>query len=146
MLDENFIKDSIKNAEGFRDKVYRCSEGFRTIGFGHKCIEPHWKDDVIYKSKVLLKVFNYDFTIASNKADQLIKEKRINNSNPQVKWVLTEMIFQMGKSGVGKFEKMFTAIRNNDLQLASEEMLNSKWYHQTPNRARKLSDLMKSIV
>ena len=135
MLDENFIKDSIKNAEGFR-----------TIGFGHKCIEPHWKDDVIYKSKVLLKVFNYDFTIASNKADQLIKEKRINNSNPQVKWVLTEMIFQMGKSGVGKFEKMFTAIRNNDLQLASEEMLDSKWHHQTPNRARKLSDLMKSIV
>ena len=145
MLDENFIKDSIKNAEGFRNKIYRCTEGFRTIGFGQRCVEHNWKDDVLYKSKVLLKVFNYDFTIASNKADQLIKEKKIENAKPEVKWILTEMVFQMGKSGVGKFEKMFTAIRNNDLKLASEEMLKSKWHHQTPNRSRKLSNLMKEI-
>ena len=59
--------------------------------------------------------------------------------------ILIEMIFQMGKNGVSKFRNMMKALRGHNYSLASSEMLDSLWAKQTPNRAKKLSDLMKSI-
>ena len=51
----------------------------------------------------------------------------------------------MGKNGVSKFRNMMKALRGHNYSLASSEMLDSLWARQTPNRAKKLSDLMKSI-
>ena len=59
--------------------------------------------------------------------------------------ILIEMIFQMGKNGVSKFRNMIKALRGHNYSLASSEMLDSLWAKQTPNRAKKLSNLMKSI-
>jgi lysozyme len=58
--------------------------------------------------------------------------------------VLTEMAFQMGWTGLHKFVKMFEAINNNDLELASREMLDSKWAKQTPGRANGLARKLRT--
>jgi hypothetical protein len=39
---------------------------------------------------------------------------------------------------------MWRALKKNDYQIASEEMLDSKWAKQTPKRAEELSSVMKS--
>ena len=54
------------------------------------------------------------------------------------------MCFQLGKTGVSKFKKMFTALQTEDYTTASEEMLDSKWFEQTPVRAKSLSYIMRS--
>ena len=38
----------------------------------------------------------------------------------------------------------YRALKKNDYQIASEEMLDSKWAKQTPKRAEELSSVMKS--
>ena len=44
------VKQRIKKHEGYRDTVYLCSEGFRTIGYGHRCFDDEdWKDNKKYK-------------------------------------------------------------------------------------------------
>jgi lysozyme len=59
---------------------------------------------------------------------------------------LTEMVFQLGKSGVKNFRNMWKNLQNRNFEGASLEMLDSKWNRQTPNRCKKLSDQMKSCA
>lgn len=58
--------------------------------------------------------------------------------------VLAEMVFQLGINGVRKFAKMLDALNRDDYELAADEMLDSSWAQQTPDRARRLADLMRS--
>ena len=94
-----------------------------------------------YKKKDLEEVFDKDFNIAKSNANQLIKGLPIHH---QAKCVIIEMVFQLGIGGVSKFKKMWKALKQNDYQIASEEMLDSKWAKQTPKRAEELSSVMKS--
>ena len=50
----------------------------------------------------------------------------------------------MGLNGVSKFKKMLKALEDQDFEKASIEMLDSLWAKQTPNRALKMSNKMKS--
>ena len=60
-----------------------------------------------------------------------------------VKDVIVEMCYQMGVSGFSKFKKTIDHLMRKDYKAASEEMLDSRWAKQTPNRAKKLSDYVK---
>ena len=53
------------------------------------------------------------------------------------------MCFNMGSPRVSKFKKMLGALKVQDYQTASKEMLDSKWANQVPNRARRLSEIME---
>ena len=136
------LKARIKEHEGYRDQVYKDSLGFATIGYGHLVLSTdRFKEGVTYKKKDLEEVFDSDFNIAKSNANQLIKGLPIHH---QAKCVIIEMVFQLGIGGVSKFNKMWKALKQNDYQIASEEMLDSKWAKQTPKRAEELSIVMKS--
>ena len=138
----NDLKARIKKHEGYRDTIYKDSLGFSTIGYGHLVLSTDiFKEGVIYKKKELAKVFDSDFDIAKSNANQLINGLPIHH---QAKCVIIEMVFQLGIGGVSKFKKMWEALKQNDYQTASEEMLDSRWAKQTPKRAEELSSVMKS--
>ena len=136
------LKARIKEHEGFRDQVYKDSLGFATIGYGHLVLPTDkFKEGVTYKKKDLEEVFDRDFNIAKSNANQLISGLPLHH---QAKCVIIEMVFQLGIGGVSKFKNMWRALKQNDYQIASEEMLDSKWAKQTPKRAEELSSVMKS--
>lgn len=58
--------------------------------------------------------------------------------------VLDEMVFQLGLVGVLGFRKMLSAFYARDYARAADEMLDSAWARQTPNRARMLAGLMRT--
>ena len=62
----------------------------------------------------------------------------------EAKCVLIEMVFQLGIGGVGKFKKMWAALKNKDYGEASFQMMDSRWAKQTPSRAKELSSIMRS--
>ena len=45
------LKDSVKQHEGYRNKVYLDTLGKRTVGVGHLCVEDFWEDDKEYDEK-----------------------------------------------------------------------------------------------
>ena len=138
----NDLKARIKEHEGFVPKIYKDQLGFKTIGYGHLVLETdRFKEGVTYKKKDLEEVFDSDFNTAKSNANQLISGLPIHH---QAKCVIIEMVFQLGIGGVSKFKKMWKALKQNDYQIASEEMLDSKWAKQTPKRAEELSSVMKS--
>ena len=136
------LKARIKEHEGYRDQVYKDSLGFATIGYGHLVLPTdRFAEGVTYKKKDLEEVFDSDFNIAKSNANQLISGLPLHH---QAKCVIIEMVFQLGIGGVSKFKNMWRALKKNDYQTASEEMLDSKWAKQTPKRAEELSSVMKS--
>ena len=138
----NDLKARIKKHEGYRDTIYKDSLGFSTIGYGHLVLQTdRYEKGVTYRKKDLEKVFDTDFNTAKSNANQLIEGLPIHH---QAKCVIIEMVFQLGIGGVSKFKKMWKALKQNNYQIASEEMLDSRWAKQTPKRAEELSNVMKS--
>ncbi len=58
--------------------------------------------------------------------------------------VLTEMSFQLGAAGLAKFTNTLQAVRDKRWNDAATEMLESAWANQTPARAQRLSQVMRS--
>ena len=143
-MDRERLLKSVKEHEGFRSKVYLDTLGKRTVGYGHLCVEDHWEDDKEYEWGYLEEILHNDLREAIAGADELIEQHNCKDLEGQAKEVVVEMVFQLGKTGVSKFKKMWEALSEYNYIGASFEMLDSKWANQTPNRAKKMAALMKS--
>ena len=136
------IKERIKQHEGFRDTVYSDSLGFATIGYGHLVLPTdNFVEGVAYDKETLEEVFDNDFKIAVDSARDLLRDIEHNYI---IFGVLVEMCFQLGKPKVSKFNKMFIALKEKNLDKASDEMINSRWHKQTPKRCESLANIMKN--
>lgn len=60
--------------------------------------------------------------------------------------VLTNMAFQLGVPNLKAFVNTLRLIEEGKYKEASVEMLNSKWARQTPERAKRLSEAMRTGV
>ena len=131
------LLDRIKHHEGFRAKVYQCTEGYDTIGYGFAIKDLELDEDI---SEMIL----------MQKLDNLMT--RIGktfvwwrSADSTVKDVVVEMCYQLGVSGFSKFKKTIDHLENKRYGKASAEMLDSRWAKQTPNRALELSNLIKEL-
>ena len=142
-MSKESLKEKIKIHEGFRDTIYLDSLGKKTIGYGHLIVH---EDDFVkskaYPKEELEKLFDKDFEKGWDLMLRFCEVNNLRNISDTAKEVLCEMIFQMGYSGVGKFQNMIKALQNRDYKRASIEMLDSRWAKQTPNRANELSNHM----
>ena len=146
----NDIKERIKAHEGYRLEPYHCTEGHLTGGWGHKILG---KEVVPTSQDGWENLFNNDFEKAFNGANSLIGEHLENtewSELPEPKkhaitGVLTEMCFQLGQAGVGKFKKMFSALGKCDFKEAASQMKDSRWNKQTPARCLELSGIIQNL-
>ena len=140
---ERLLK-SVKEHEGYRNKVYLDSLGKRTVGVGHLCVEDFWEDGKEYEEKFHLTILEHDLKSAIKSAEELCS--KCPDLKDQAKEIIVEMVFQLGKTGVSKFRNMWKALKGPDYPTAAKEMLDSRWAKQTPNRAKEMSDHMRSLA
>ena len=140
------LKDSVKQHEGYRNKVYLDTLGKRTVGVGHLCVEDFWEDDKEYEESFLMEILEKDLSEAIKGANDLMAEHDCMDINEKAHEILIEMVFQLGKNGVSKFRKMWDALSEKNYIGASYEMLDSRWAKQTPNRAKAMAKTMKEIT
>ena len=140
------LKDSVKQHEGYRNKVYLDTLGKRTVGVGHLCVEDFWEDDKEYEESFLMEILEKDLSEAIKGANDLMAEHDCMDINEKAHEILIEMVFQLGKNGVSKFRKMWDALSEKNYIGASYEMLDSRWAKQTPNRAKDMAQVMKAIT
>lgn len=60
--------------------------------------------------------------------------------------VIFDMAYQMGVNGLLKFEKMLAAIDEEDYETAADELLDSNYARQTPERANRNADLLRGCA
>ena len=128
--------ENIKESEGFVEHVYNDSLGIPTIGYGF-AIKDLILDKDIAEEILLRKVKNLAQRV-QNKFDWF------NTAPDVIKEVVIEMCYQLGLGGFSKFKKTISYLEKKNYLEASKEMLDSKWAKQTPNRAKKLSNIVKS--
>ena len=137
--------ESVKKHEGYRDVVYRDTLNKRTIGFGHLCVEDHWEDGKKYDKEYLEKILKEDLQYAINQGEGMCKDLKISDD---AKFLIIEMIFQLGSAGVQKFRRMWSALAEDPPNYfeAHVQMLDSKWAKQTPGRAAEMAEQRKKCA
>ena len=140
------IKNRIQQHEGFREEPYTLEytdadgnlikENFQTVGVGHKIQKG---EEVPTTIEGLFELFDKDFDVALKNAKSIIDEDSIS---PDAFGILVDMNFQMGKEGTLGFERMLAAMKDRNYKLAAEELLDSKFAKQTPNRAMELAEVL----
>ena len=139
------LLQSVKDHEGYRNKVYLDTLNKRTVGVGHLCVEDFWEDDKEYEENFLMTILEKDLETAIKGSKELMEEHECSDIDDLAKEIIVEMIFQLGKTGVSKFRNMWKALSELNYVGASFEMLDSRWAKQTPNRANGMANLMKGI-
>ena len=147
----DYIKTRIKREEGYKllpytleyetDRGKVVKENFQTGGYGHQIKKGETHAHFTYTRDYWERVFEKDFEKAHNGALKLLGD----NINPVAVGIVTEMVYQMGYEGVSKFQETLRLINNENYYAASDEMLDSNWAHQTPERALRLSKIMRNI-
>ena len=127
----------LKRHEGFEPRVYKCTEGVDTIGYGFAIKDLYLDEDIAE-------------LILMRKIQKLLERIIVvfpwfENSPEEIKFVVTNMCYQLGIKGFSKFKKTIYYLETEQYEEGSLEMLDSLWAKQTPNRAKELSEIVKSV-
>ena len=140
------LKDTLNKHEGFELEVYKDSTGKLTVGRGHLVLpEDNLKlGDKISKSQAEL-FYNKDISDAKEVARNFVPSI-FDDLSPTRQNVLTNMSYNLGGNKLNEFKKFKGALQTGDYDLASKEMLDSKWSNQVGRRSNQLSDRMVNNI
>jgi len=129
------VIEELKQDEGFEGMPYEDSLGIPTIGYGIKLPLSEEEAEILLKHRLDKKILEISE-----------KEPFFLDLPETAQEVIANMAYQLGVGGVLQFKKMWAALKNRDYQKAADEMLDSNWAReQTPNRAKRLAEIMRSL-
>lgn len=125
--------DKIRLEEGFEPKPYKCTEGKLTLGIGFnlEAIEMPEHIAMMWLDHILDELTR-----------DLEQESWFRDLNEARKVVILDMAYQLGINGMLKFQKMINALRWERWDEAANELLDSKYAKQTPNRAHRNANIL----
>ena len=130
--------DRLKLNEGFKDKVYKDSRGFDTIGFGHKLTDLD-KVSGIYNNGIdedaATKLLENDYGAHKAKVRDVVPN--IDKYPQHIQEVLYDMGYNLGPTGLAEFKNMLGALDTGDYMTGAKELMNSRYAEQTGSRARR---------
>jgi len=140
----------LKFEEGYRSTPYIGTEGYLHIGYGQKLSNEKGLNPDEWNVTTTPAHAEY---ILVNKVDAIlyvlktgVHKSAFNKLDEEGQAVLVSMAYQMGIQGLYKFYDMWTAIYLGDDEGAAYEMLSSKWATQTPARARRHAETMRTGI
>ena len=151
---EKLLEELVKH-EGLRLQVYQDTLGIDTIGVGRNLEDRGISKEELDELDIptIEHIYEYGITeadamvLAQN--DVQIVEEELLRAHPCVEdldavrqLVLVDMAFNMGVPRLCKFKLMWNAIHEKKFDIASKEMLDSRWANQVKSRAVKLSNAM----
>ena len=130
----------LKRDEGVEATVYQDHLGFWTIGVG-RLVDKR-------KPGAGLRPNEIDYLLRNDIADRLAALERaipwFGKLDDARQGVLVNMAFQMGTAGLLGFKNTLTLVAAGRYEEAAQRMLQSKWATQTPARAKRLAEQMKT--
>lgn len=135
------IIDQLKRDEGFRPHAYQDHLGFLTIGIGRLI-------DLRKGGGITQEEAEY---LLQNDVTRRVRELAIclpwiNQLDEARHGVLINMSFQLGTAGLMAFKKTLKYVQDGKYMAAANEMLQSKWAEQTPERAARLAKQMMTGI
>lgn len=130
----------LRGDEGVKSTVYKDHLGYATIGVG-RLVDSR-------KTNVGLRPHEIDMLLQNDIDDRIEALTRrlpwFQNLDDARKGVLLNMSFQLGVDGLMAFKNTLAMVESGDYMGAARNMLQSKWASQTPERAARMADQMRT--
>lgn len=153
------IFDMLRVDEGLSLKIYKDTEGFWTVGIGHLLTKDPSKDKAIAEldklvgrktsGEISVSEAERIFTIDVSKAENGIKGNSVlapvyESLDSVRKMAMVNMVFQLGVAGAAGFKNSMALLKAKQWDQAAVNLAQSKWYNQTPNRAKRVISVFKT--
>jgi lysozyme len=143
----NELRQELAEDEGCKYEIYLDHLGLPTFGIGHLVT----KEDREYGKEVgtvieqerVHQVFNLDMAVTINDCMTLYSD--FANLPDECQKIVANMMFNMGRPRLSKFKGMKAGVDSRDWNEAADQMVDSRWYTQVPNRARRLVSRMRAL-
>lgn len=144
----NEMAKEIKTDEGVVHEVYLDHLGLPTVGVGHLIREHDPEHGLDVGTEVgeerVAELFESDLYTCV--AETKLLYPQFEELPAEAQKILCNMMFNMGRPRLSRFHKMKKAVDSSDWKEAANQMIDSKWYKQVPNRAGRLVQRMKDIT
>ena len=146
-MDMEKLRQQLVIDEGVKYEIYNDHLGYATFGVGHLVLEsdPEYGSELgtsISESRVI-EAFEQD-------CENVLRDCNILYENfedlpEEVKQIVANMMFNMGRPRLSKFKGMKRGVDAEDWNAAADEMVDSAWYRQVTNRAERLVERMRNV-
>lgn len=141
------LREELKTDEGCKYEIYLDHLGLPTHGIGHLILSSDMEHGQPVGTPVSEDRVNECF---AKDVETVLSECTLLYSNfnilpEEVKLIIANMMFNMGRPRLSSFKGMKAAVDAGDWHRAAVEMVDSKWYQQVTNRADRLVQRMRSV-
>jgi len=126
----------LRKDEDFSTEVYPDpGDGSPRIGYGSACPDGMTECDWLTAERMMQSELEY----CAQEVYVYLGPNMVPNFNAHRLAVLYCMVYQMGYNGLCNFKKFGRAITKKNYEQAADEMVDSKWHGQTPERCERLA-------
>ena len=141
------LRKELEVDEGVKYEIYNDHLGYPTFGIGHLVRDTDPEAGAALGTPVtedrVIEAFNQDVETVLN--DCTILYGDFNELPEEAQLIIANMMFNLGYPRLSKFKGMKAGVDARSWSSAADEMVDSRWYTQVPNRARRLVDRMRQI-
>ena len=147
-MDIRQLRKELEVDEGVKYEIYKDHLGYPTFGIGHLVIDsdPEYGQEVgtsVSEDRVI-EAFDNDVQVVLADCERLYND--FNVLPEEVQLIIANMMFNMGRPRLSKFKGMKAGVDAQDWNKAADEMIDSNWYKQVPNRAGRLVKRMRALA
>ena len=142
------VYEQLKIDEGVVYEIYNDHLGYPTFGIGHLITESDPEHGCTEGTPVseerVAEAFEQDLNIAIRECLVLYGERWFDFPD-EVKEILVNMMFNLGRPRLSKFKNMQAALDKGDWVTAAVEGRDSRWYYQVGNRSERLMTRLENV-
>jgi len=141
------LRKELELDEGCKHETYLCSQNVVTGGIGHMITE--WDDEKYLEVGVEIPEEQvrawFDKDIETVLSDCELLYDDFDHLPEDAQLIIANMMFNLGYPRLKKFVKMKAAIDQRAWNEAANQVIDSNYYRQLPNRAGRLVKRLRSL-
>ena len=142
------LRKELEVDEGVKYEIYNDHLGYPTFGIGHLVRDTDPEAGAAVGTPVtedrVIEAFNED--VETVLSDCAILYDDFDDLPEEAQLIIANMMFNLGRPRLSKFKGMKAGVDSRDWKKAADEMVDSAWYRQVPNRAGRLVTRMKALA
>ena len=141
------LRKELEVDEGVKYEIYNDHLGYPTFGIGHLVRDTDPEAGAALGTPVsedrVIEAFNQDVETVLSDCNILYDD--FDDLPEEAQLIIANMMFNLGRPRLSKFKGMKAGVDARDWKKAADEMIDSAWYRQVPNRAGRLVTRMKAL-
>ena len=142
------LRKELEVDEGVKYEIYNDHLGYPTFGIGHLVRDSDPEAGAALGTPIsedrVIEAFNED--VETVLSDCAILYDDFDDLPEEAQLIIANMMFNLGRPRLSKFKGMKAGVDSRDWNKAADEMIDSTWYRQVPNRAERLVNRMRALA